>query len=114
MRFRRQEPFRYQFGQPLPAELTAADGRYEVLVHDISPHGLKVEADRPLPFSGGGSWVDVSLVLGGAALRVRGQLVWEKPFARIHYYGVRLDVTKQEEEGLIEAIKRHVAESRRR
>ncbi|ASS99472.1 PilZ domain-containing protein [Geobacillus thermocatenulatus] len=113
MRFKRQEPFRYQFGRPLPAELRIADQHYSVLIHDISPHGMKLEAAIHLPFSHDGPLVEVSFALSGASFAFRGQLVWEKPFARIHYYGVRLYAAKQEEARLIEAIKRHVAESRR-
>jgi|GEM_PF-3257153 len=113
MRFKRQEPFRYQLGQPLSAELMASDGQHSVLIHDISPHGMKLEAKSRLPFSREGSSVEISFAIGGVSLKIGGRLVWERPFAHIHYYGVRLHVTKQEEENLIEAIKRHAAESRR-
>ncbi|WPZ20006.1 PilZ domain-containing protein [Geobacillus subterraneus] len=113
MRFKRQEPFRYQLGQPLSAELIASDGQHSVLIHDISPHGMKLEAKKRLPFSREGSEVEVSFAVGGVSLTVSGRLVWERPFARIYYYGIRLHVTKQEEERLIEAIKQHAAESRR-
>ncbi|KJE27753.1 PilZ domain-containing protein [Geobacillus thermoleovorans] len=113
MRFKRQEPFRYQFGQPLPAELRIADASYNVLIDDISPHGMKVEVESRLPFSHDGVPVEVSFALSGASFTVQGKLVWEKPFARIRYYGVRLYLTQQEEARLIEAIKRHAVESRR-
>ncbi|MGJ3205072.1 PilZ domain-containing protein [Geobacillus thermoleovorans] len=113
MRFKRQEPFRHQFGRPLPAELRTADGERSVYIHDLSPHGMKIETEGRLPFSTGGTLVDISFWLNAASFTLRGQLVWERPFVHAYYYGVRLHVTKQEEAHLIEAIKRHAAESRR-
>ncbi|KAF0995111.1 PilZ domain-containing protein [Geobacillus sp. TFV-3] len=113
MRFKRQEPFRYQFGRPLPAELRITGGERSVYIHDLSPHGMKIETEGRLPFSAGGTPVDISFSLPAASFTLRGQLVWERPFVHAYYYGVRLHVTKQEEVHLIEAIKRHAVESRR-
>jgi hypothetical protein len=120
MRFKRQEPFRYQFGQPLACSLRVAgiDGKQEeehsAYIHDLSPHGMKLETLQRIADEHDKTTVEIAFSINNAPFRFFGKIVWEKPFGRTYYYGVRLLVSAEEEEMLIREIKRHAALYRKR
>ncbi|MED4971930.1 MULTISPECIES: hypothetical protein [Geobacillus thermoleovorans group] len=43
-------------------------------MHDLSPHGMKIETEGRLPFSTGGTLVDISFWLNAAPFTLRGSL----------------------------------------
>jgi hypothetical protein len=120
MRFKRQEAFRYQFGQPLSCtfRIVRSDGKQEkeenAYIHDISPHGMKLEMPLRIPLQNNDQKIEVTFTLNDVTFRFLGKIVWEKPFARTYYYGVRLLVSDEQEEMLISEIKRHAALHRKR
>lgn len=121
MRFRRQEAFRYQFGQPLPCifRLVHNDEKYIEIeeksahIHDISPHGMKLETLSRIPCEHNKE-IEVTFMLNDVPFRFSGKVVWERPFVRTYYYGVRLLISNEQEEKLISEIKRHAALHRQR
>ncbi|WP_017434060.1 PilZ domain-containing protein [Saccharococcus caldoxylosilyticus] len=121
MRFKRQEPFRYQFGQPLACSLRVAgiggqqkEEEYIAYIHNLSPHGMKLETLQRIPYEHGKTTVEIAFSINNAPLRFFGKIVWEKPFGRTYYYGMRLLVSAEGEEMLIREIKRHAALYRKR
>jgi hypothetical protein len=120
MRFRRQEAFRYQFGQPLSCTfcIVHPDGKQEKAgnahIHDISPHGMKLEIPMHIPVQNDDQKIEVTFTLNDVTFRFYGRIVWGKPFARTYYYGVRLLISDEQEEMLVREIKRHAALRRKR
>ncbi|SFA47351.1 PilZ domain-containing protein [Parageobacillus thermantarcticus] len=121
MRFRRQEAFRYQFGQPLPCTFRLVHDHEKYIeieeksahIHDISPHGMKLETPTRIPYEHHQE-IEVTFTLNDVTFRFLGKIVWERPFARTYYYGVRLLISNEQEEKLISEIKRHAALHRKR
>ncbi|AEH47992.1 PilZ domain-containing protein [Parageobacillus thermoglucosidasius] len=121
MKFKRQEAFRYQFGQPLPCtfRLVHDDEKYIEIeeknahIHDISPRGMKLETPARIPCERGQE-IEIIFTLNDVEFCFLGKIVWERPFARMHYYGVRLLISNEQGEKLISEIKRHAALHRKR
>ncbi|MBA2875819.1 PilZ domain-containing protein [Thermaerobacillus caldiproteolyticus] len=117
MRFRRQEAFRYEFGQPLPCtfRLVRIDGRSveseegRAHIHDISPRGMKIETWLHIQPEQQEIEIQVTFALNDIVFRFLGMLVWQKPLASHYYYGVRLMLSDVQEEMLVREIKQHAA-----
>jgi hypothetical protein len=119
MRFKRQEPFRYQFGQPIPCtfritrigdrEVKTDKGLAEI--HDISPRGVRIETHLNIPVDPERRpiEIEISFVLVEEEIRVRGIFVWKKPFAKEYQYGVNLTISEDQKEKLISEIKKFAA-----
>lgn len=119
MRFKRQEPFRYQFGQPLPCtfritrigerEVETDKGAAEI--HDISPRGIRMETNLNLPIDSAKGELEVELQfkIVDQPIVVRGIVIWKKAYANEFQYGLSLEISKQDEMRLIGEIKRHAA-----
>ncbi len=88
MRFKRQEPFRYQFGQPIPCtfritrigerEVETDKGAAEI--HDISPRGIRMETKLNLPIDSakGEMEVELQFTIVDQPMNVRGVVIWKK------------------------------------
>jgi hypothetical protein len=115
MRFKRQEAFRYQFGQPLPCtfrivrigdkEIDSEKGTAEI--HDISPRGMKIETAYNIPPHPKVIQTEFTFILNDVELSFLGTFVWQKKFANDYYYGVQLSLSHEQEEILIREIKRY-------
>ncbi|MCQ5365567.1 PilZ domain-containing protein [Anoxybacillus salavatliensis] len=119
MRFKRQEPFRYQFDQPIPCtfriirigerEVETDKGAAEI--HDISPRGIRMETKLHLPIDSakGEMEVELQFTIVDQPITVRGVVIWKKTYANEFQYGISLEISKQEEMQLIGEIKRYAA-----
>lgn len=115
MRFKRQEAFRYQFGQPLACtfrivrigdEDTESDkGTAEI--YDISPRGMRIRTSLDIPPHPKDVHVQIVFTLNDAEFAVLGTFVWQKRFANVYDYGLKLDISYEQEEMLIREIKRY-------
>ncbi len=119
MRFKRQEPFRYQFGQPIPCkfritrigERQVETDKGAAEIHDISPRGIRMETSLNLPIDSAKGEIEVELqfTIVDQPMNVRGVVIWKKTYVNEFQYGLSLEISKQEEMLLIGEIKRHAA-----
>lgn len=119
MRFKRQEPFRYQFGQPIPCkfritrigERQVETDKGAAEIHDISPRGIRMETSLNLPIDSAKGEIEVELqfTIVDQPMNVRGVVIWKKTCVNEFQYGLSLEISKQEEMLLIGEIKRHAA-----
>lgn len=124
MRFKRQEPFRYQFGQPIPCkfritrigERQVETDKGAAEIHDISPRGIRMETSLNLPIDSAKGEIEVELqfTIVDQPMNVRGVVIWKKTYVNEFQYGLSLEISKQEEMLLIGEIKRHAAMYARR
>ncbi len=115
MRFKRQEAFRYQFGQPIPCvfrivriddkEIESEKGTAEI--HDISPRGMKIETTYNIPPHPKVIQTEITFMLNEVEFNFLGTFVWQKKFANHYYYGLQLLLSREQEEILISEIKRY-------
>ena len=98
MIFKRQEGFRYAFGEPLEAgvvvlidgkpldiERTQIPGK----ILDISPRGLKMQAQEDFnEYKNKMLQLEISFVLDTTEIRGIGEIVWSKKFGSGYHYGI--------------------------
>ncbi|MEC5424058.1 PilZ domain-containing protein [Virgibacillus sp. C22-A2] len=111
MRYNREEPFRYTFGQPVPAYfrisniggrgVSTAEG--EAVIIDISPSGARIHTDLNIPFTKENT-VDIVLrfELSDKELIQAGGIVWKN---YKNEYGIDFFTEDIDEKQLIEQLK---------
>jgi hypothetical protein len=115
VRFKRQEAFRYEFGQPLSCTFRIAQvgekkvesdkGKAEI--HDISPKGMKIATQLNIPFDKKSIIIEITFTLSEFELTFLGKLVWQRKFANDYFYGVHLILSQEEERRLIDELKKY-------
>ncbi|HZG61791.1 MAG TPA: PilZ domain-containing protein [Anoxybacillus sp.] len=122
MRFKRQEAFRYEFGQPLPCTFRIAQigekkvegdkGKAEI--YDISPKGMKIATSLNIPLDKTSIIIEITFTLSELELTFLGRLVWQKKFANDYFYGVNLILSQDEGQRLIDELKKYAANAYKR
>ena len=113
MAFKRQEGFRFAFGEPLEATfLVLADGegasdeRAACKVLDISPRGMKVITDVNLNnYAGNNIQLEVYFYLDATEIKALADVVWSKVFGANFQYGLIFNKQPVVEELIIEELK---------
>jgi hypothetical protein len=122
VRFKRQEAFRYEFGQPLPCTFRIAQigekkvesdkGKAEI--YDISPKGMKIATSLNIPLDKTSIIIEITFTLSELELTFLGRLVWQKKFANDYFYGVNLILSQDEGQRLIDELKKYAANDYKR
>lgn len=98
MYYKRNEPFRYTFGQPLKTliemikkedteETLTSDGQWEALLLDISPNGMKIISATNIDFSED-TQIRISFRLNETQFEINGTISWKK-FRGLNFeYGI--------------------------
>ncbi|MBU9722389.1 MULTISPECIES: PilZ domain-containing protein [Bacillaceae] len=116
MRYKREETFRYEFGQPLDCvyRILRVNGVSEETKHgngklfDISPTGIKLQS--PLDLQSSKNEVDVELCFTLVAEHtVTGKIVWQK-LANVgqYFYGIDLEIPTEVKEHIIHDLKEFI------
>ncbi|NUU64464.1 PilZ domain-containing protein [Paenibacillus agri] len=109
----RKEPFRYVMNQPIECWLEVPAGNTgpgagkltEGVMLDLSRSGCKVRTSLNLRFSAGDTKLIIHFQLNENKLRFEGRVRWGWMFGLGQYkYGVRLDLSKAEEDMLIREL----------
>lgn len=114
MRYKRKEPFRYIFDEPLDAGLEIlqtdtdgnkkSSGKAEIL--NISVHGLRIKTDMSLTVADNDIFnLEIGFKLNNQTIKVHGMAVWKKDRGRLSEYGVDLDTDEAERKRLVEQLK---------
>jgi hypothetical protein len=115
VRFKRQEAFRYEFGQPLPCtfrivqvgEKKVESDKGKAEIHDISPKGMKIATPLNIPLDKTAIIIDITFILNEIELTCLGKLVWQRKMANDYFYGVNLILSHAEEQRLISELKKY-------
>ncbi|GIO28690.1 PilZ domain-containing protein [Ornithinibacillus bavariensis] len=98
MRFKRDEAFRFEFGEPLPIifqvdeingkRMTLSDRKAKML--DLSLKGMKIVTSIPLPVDSHQEIkVTVHFLLNNQNYTIQGRLVWKKQRFKEYFYGLK-------------------------
>ena len=115
MIFKRQEGFRYAFGEPLEAEvviliegkpLDAERTQIPCKVLDISPRGLKMVIDEDFnEYKNKVLQLEVSFTLDTTEIKGIGEIVWSKKIGSGYHYGIILFNQANVEDLIINELK---------
>lgn len=111
MKYKRNEPFRYEFGMPVRMNFyisrfngnTTASSEGEGRVLDISPSGLRMETSLDIP-SNQEVELTMHMTIGSREIAVIGNIVWQKKVYSSYQYGVKM-ISDAFEEQIIFALK---------
>lgn len=114
MQFKRNESFRYTFGQPLPAlfsiirfngrEINSSPGEAEII--DISPEGIRLSSELSIPdISSNEVVLSIEFILNENEFIVDGKIVWQKKWNTSTIYGINLIVEEPQKNEIIEQLK---------
>lgn len=115
---RRNEPFRYEFEQPLIGRFQIVEvdgvpvesGDGEIHVIDISPSGLKIASQLDIPIEDRRIKLSFSIMILSSVLTFMGSLVWQAASSAGYLYGVELDETKETKALIVEELKKYARE----
>ena len=115
MVFKRQEGFRFSFGNPLEANFVVLlDGETDSLersrsnckVLDISPRGMKIITDINLNnYATNNLQLEIYFSLDTTEIKAIADIVWSKPFGSNFQYGLVFEKQPIVEELIIEELK---------
>ncbi|HHY74813.1 MAG TPA: PilZ domain-containing protein [Bacillus bacterium] len=121
MKFRRQEGFRYTFGNPIDClfkinkiEDLAVNTEYgEGQIIDISPSGIKMFSLLNLATHPKKMEIEVRFVIENHTYQIPGVIQWQKKevLKSGYSYGIKLDPTEEIAKSIIEGLKRHAENS---
>ncbi|MFE7063220.1 PilZ domain-containing protein [Sutcliffiella sp. NPDC057660] len=111
MKYKRNEPFRYEFGMPVRVNFyisringkTTASSEGEGTVLDISPSGLRMQTSLDIPTN---QEVELTMhmTIGSREIALIGNIVWQKKVYPSYQYGVEM-ISDAFEEQIIFALK---------
>lgn len=115
MAFKRQEGFRFAFGEPLSANfmiLTKGE-RHELTgkrlpckIIDVSPRGMKIMTDVDLKnFSGKGLQLELYFYLDATEIKAVADVVWTKVYGSNFQYGLFFYNQPAVEDLIVEELK---------
>jgi hypothetical protein len=114
VRYKRDEAFRFLFGEPIPTffSITEVKGKPvvtpegEAKVIDLSPNGMKLNSSLDIPVSAQDQVkVLVRFSLNENEYRILSDVVWRKTDGNSFFYGIHFNVDQSVTEELIEEIK---------
>ncbi|GGF67353.1 hypothetical protein GCM10010912_10390 [Paenibacillus albidus] len=105
---RRNEPFRYDFKEPVPFELhilsingAAVPAKpVSAVLHDISRSGCRLSIPLNIQVENNHVRVGMELVLHEEPLYIEGTLKWNKEQTGSFHYGVQLEIPESERDRL--------------
>ena len=115
MIFKRQEGFRYAFGEPLQARavilikgkpLDVERTQIPCEISDISPRGLKIAIDEDFnEHKNKVLQLEISFVLDSTEIKGIGEIVWSKKFGSGYHYGITFFNQSNVEDLIINELK---------
>lgn len=114
MYYKRNEPFRYTFGQPVEAVIESfiqgeeqeliSNGQWEASILDISPSGMKIVSSANIAPSED-LQIHVFFTLNEAQLEMHGNISWKKSLGQNFEYGILENNSSQIKDVLISELK---------
>jgi len=114
MLFKRQEPFRYTFSQPIKGEIycieekgkVTSTNRESVEILDLSPSGLKIKSTENFQIS---SHIRYSFQfsLDGELIQTTAYPIWKTNQFHYFIYGFKMEQSDTEKQAIIETLKQY-------
>lgn len=113
MYYKRNEPFRYTFGQPVKATMEVlindqqaltSQGIWEAYILDISPNGMKISTSKDVHLSDDVQ-IRVAFVLNDTQFEINGRISWKKNIGISFEYGILENNTEGMRDLLISELK---------
>lgn len=104
MHYKRDEPFRYQFKQPIQAQIdtpTAGVGSCKII--NVSPSGMKIRTNLQLSLSEN-TYIQYSIL--DEFFQVNGNVVWTMDYGDYNEYGLSLQSSDDYKNSLVETLKK--------
>lgn len=116
MRYKRKEPFRYLFNEPV-------DGKFVIILNhededkvtrtdpgglmiiDLSPKGMQFRTKLDIPTSNKEFYIEVTFELDGETIEMLGQIAWKKTESDCVRYGLEGIEDSKREQQIIEGVK---------
>ncbi|UFU00861.1 PilZ domain-containing protein [Radiobacillus kanasensis] len=117
MYYKRNEPYRFSFEQPIPANiktLTAEDtpsSTYQVLLLDVSLSGVRMECSTDIPIEQNKQYI-IEFTLLDQHCVTTGEIVWMKDLSNKYHCGVQLDTDEQTQDQITSQLKQFVRNQR--
>ena len=115
MQFKRNEGFRFVFGEPLDGNyIILLDGKPAVLeqsrveckIIDISPRGMKITTETDFTqYTGQYVQLEMYFMLDMIQIKAIGEIVWSKNFGQKFQYGLRFAQQSNLEDLVISELK---------
>ncbi len=89
-RYRRKEPFRYEFVQPIYCVFTIENDsilRFDGEIIELSPNGLRLKSSENLPVS---KVLHINFGINSTSLSVKGTIRWKKKYESFIIKGIHL------------------------
>ncbi|SOC05979.1 PilZ domain-containing protein [Ureibacillus xyleni] len=104
MKYRREEAFRFAFGEPVDAlfhiiklddkPVTSSPGKAKIL--DVSPEGLRISSELNIPdITSKTITLTIAFTINDTSFNLDGIIVWKKMIGNITSYGIKLDLKEQ-------------------
>ncbi|WP_338449501.1 PilZ domain-containing protein [Niallia oryzisoli] len=103
MRYKRNEPFRYQFEKPIYCILQTNQEKIDGSILDLSPNGMKVTSTKDLPLF---RTIHITFGLNGNQFKITGNVRWKKSCLASCVGGIQL----QNDQSAAKAITRELKE----
>ncbi|RUL52256.1 MULTISPECIES: PilZ domain-containing protein [Lysinibacillus] len=114
MKYRRDEAFRFAFGEPIDAlfqitklddkPVTTAQGKAQIL--DISPEGLRICSELNIPdVTSKTITLMISFTINDVSFDIEGIIVWKKMLATLPSYGIKLQLDHTLKTNIINQLK---------
>jgi hypothetical protein len=114
VRYKRDEAFRFLFGEPISAFFSIAEvkgksvvtpeGKAKVI--DLSPNGMRLNSSLDIPVSSQDQVkIQIRFSLNDSEYRIVGDIVWRKKDFDSFFYGIHFKVDQSVKEELIEELK---------
>ncbi|MGM0523401.1 MAG: PilZ domain-containing protein [Bacillota bacterium] len=116
MRYKRKEPFRYLFNEPM-------DGKFVIILNhededkvtrtdpgmlkiiDLSPRGMQFRTKLDIPTSKKEFYIEVTFELDGEMIEMLGKVAWKKNQPDCVHYGLEGIEDPKREQQIIEGVK---------
>lgn len=116
MHYKRKEPFRYQFLEPLDGSFilmlnhdddkrVLRTERGELKVIDISPRGIRFMSSLNIPVDKKDFLVEASFKLNDDAIIMLGKVAWKEKIKESYFYGIEGFPDPEREQVITDAVK---------
>ncbi|WP_108670161.1 PilZ domain-containing protein [Peribacillus acanthi] len=120
MKYKRDEPFRYQFPEPISGHFVITSikglsgqskkGKIELL--DISQRGCKFQSLLDIPITNG-IMFEITITLNGNLITLPGKIAWKKRKLKLYEYGYSIETDEELEKVILTEVKEFVRNKRK-
>lgn len=120
MRYNRNEPFRYEFVEPIDCQFTIIEVNHEKVtssnanakIIDLSQSGMKMETELDIPTNNVRVILEVTFVIVKEKYEIPCEIIWSRLVGKEYQYGLKFDAQDEFAENVIKDMKVHAKHHR--